>query len=72
MGRNAMSCQATHHRINQLGLFKLQRGEVHCHRPLGMPFEMPYTELAAGLIDHPVANRNNQPALFRQRQELVR
>jgi len=37
-----------------------------------MPLKMPLAQLAAGFIDDPVANGNNQPGFFRQGEKLVR
>ncbi|MNP44435.1 hypothetical protein D3C76_1382980 [compost metagenome] len=67
-----MKRQTVKDSIDQRGLLKLKRGQIHRHRPIFVTLKMPLAELAAGFVYHPVTHRDNQPGFLCQLQEYIR
>src|SRR5947209_7656271 len=58
--------------LNQTAVSKLQRREVHRHCPILPSAVVPLAHLPTGLIEHPLADRDDQTAFFSERDEFVR
>ena len=60
------------HVVDERGARELLEGEVHAARRDGEPGVAPFRELAARALDHPAADRHEQPALLGDVEEMVR
>src|SRR2546429_4956514 len=58
--------------LQEVALPELKRRQIHRNAQRRQTLELPGTRLAAALAHHPFTDRVDQPARFRQRNELSR
>ena len=71
-GLEPMAGEGALHLLQQPGAGELDGGEIDRHAPVVMTRRPPGAHLAARLVDDPVADGDDEPALLRQRQEAGR
>ena len=72
VGRQAGVGQRLAHRVDQVAGVELARRQVHRHHPLRLPGVDPGAALPAGLAQHPLTQRHDQPGVFGDRDEAAR
>ena len=70
--RHVVPGERAAHRLDQAGMRELQRRDVHGDSPVALARVDPFAHLAAGFVDDPVADRQDQAGLFRRGNEQVR
>ena len=66
-----MALQRIGHRLHQRRMAELQGREVHRHPPAFVALQVPLAHLPAGLVEHPVADGDDQPGAFGQGDEGI-
>ena len=71
-GRQLVFLQQLADHLRQLRVAQLYGGEVHRDAQTAVALGMPLAQLAAGLIEHPLADLDDAAVLLRQRDEQIR
>ena len=58
--------------VGEVAQTKLARREIHRNRNSGQTLSLPALQLAAGLVEHPFAQRHHQTGVLGQRDESAR
>jgi hypothetical protein len=69
VGRDARAVERRAHGVDQVGRPELARGDVHRH---AQRVVLPLRELAAGLVQDPGADRDDEPVALGERDEAQR
>ena len=72
LGGQLMGLQQLADHGRQLRMTQLHGGQVHRHTQPGMALGVPLAQLAAGLVEHPLADFDDAAVLLGQRYEQVR